>query len=378
MKIAIYAICKDELKNISDWLKNTADADEVVIVDTGSMDATPQVIEQEAGSNVAYYEALFDPFSFSAARNFALNKVSDDIDYAVYLDLDERLSDGWYNKLKAVINKNKDEFGKMPSMIMFEMIFSRDESGAPKHVYEQSRCHTPTDYHWKYSCHEVLVEKPESNPENLMHIITNEVQVEHFKDEEKPRDYLHLLAYDAQHIRDQRSMYYYARELYYNGNYRDAIEVSLQTLNIDGWQAQKAMVYALIASCYDELDEPNMALPNLYQAMLNNPNHPDHWFDLALHYYSNEQWYMCIGYLQRAIALANSSAEYVIKDVTKSGWQAHDMLGYAYFQIGDQPRYVNHCVIAYQLNPQNERLLTNFKDIQERYPMEVNNGKNKS
>ena len=39
-KIAVYAICKNEIHNVDEWMKNVQEADYICVLDTGSTDGT--------------------------------------------------------------------------------------------------------------------------------------------------------------------------------------------------------------------------------------------------------------------------------------------------------------------------------------------------
>ena len=42
MKIVVYAICKNEAQFVSRWIKSMSEADQIVVLDTGSTDDTVQ------------------------------------------------------------------------------------------------------------------------------------------------------------------------------------------------------------------------------------------------------------------------------------------------------------------------------------------------
>ena len=97
MKLGIYAICKNEIDHIEKWLECVKEADEVVIVDTGSTDGTWEIIQK---SGVKCEQKIFEPFRFDVARNYALSLVSEDCDICIPLDPDMSISKGYCNKLK--------------------------------------------------------------------------------------------------------------------------------------------------------------------------------------------------------------------------------------------------------------------------------------
>ena len=91
-KIAIYTIMKNEAANVADWIETTADADDVVVLDTGSKDGTPDLLDR---GSVEVHRAWYDPFRFDDARNAALALVAPSIDLCLRLDADERLPPDW-------------------------------------------------------------------------------------------------------------------------------------------------------------------------------------------------------------------------------------------------------------------------------------------
>ena len=83
-RISACVIVKNEAANIAGWLDNVkAFASELIIVDTGSTDATLDILQE---NNVRYYKYEWQD-DFAAARNFALSKATGD--WIVFTDADE-------------------------------------------------------------------------------------------------------------------------------------------------------------------------------------------------------------------------------------------------------------------------------------------------
>ena len=86
--ISLSMIVKNEEKYLRECLESVKDlVSEIVIVDTGSTDATLSIAE-EYGAKIFDFDWVDD---FSAARNFALSKTTGD--WVLYLDADERLDE---------------------------------------------------------------------------------------------------------------------------------------------------------------------------------------------------------------------------------------------------------------------------------------------
>ena len=84
LKISACVITKNEEKNIGRWLDCMRQlADEMIVVDTGSTDATVE-LAQAAGAKVCHFSWCDD---FAAAKNFALEQANGD--WILFLDADE-------------------------------------------------------------------------------------------------------------------------------------------------------------------------------------------------------------------------------------------------------------------------------------------------
>ncbi len=92
MKIAVYGICLNEERFVDRFMDSIADADLVVIADTGSTDGT---IEAFARRGVTVHSIAIEPWRFDVARNAALALVPEDVDVCISLDLDEVMMPRW-------------------------------------------------------------------------------------------------------------------------------------------------------------------------------------------------------------------------------------------------------------------------------------------
>ena len=86
LKIVVYAICKDEAQFVDRWMDSMSEADQVVVLDTGSTDGTAEKLRAR-GAAVTVETVV--PWRFDAARNRSLDLVPEDADVCVCTDLDE-------------------------------------------------------------------------------------------------------------------------------------------------------------------------------------------------------------------------------------------------------------------------------------------------
>ena len=105
-------IVKNESSCIEKCLESVKDADEIVIVDTGSIDNTIELCKKYTDKVYSGEEYLWrDDFAFS--RNQSLEKCTGDWIYII--DADEHLGPGEIQKIKEVIENAGDKKGFMVS-----------------------------------------------------------------------------------------------------------------------------------------------------------------------------------------------------------------------------------------------------------------------
>lgn len=153
MTISVCMIVKNEEKNLAACLDClTGIADEIVIVDTGSTDATKEIAAK-------YTDKLYDFVwvdDFSAARNFAFSKAG--MDYIYSADADERLDEE--NRAKFLQLKQ----ALLPEIEIVQMyycnqleqntIYSFDKEYRPK-LYKRVR-----QFVWQERIHEAVALEP--------------------------------------------------------------------------------------------------------------------------------------------------------------------------------------------------------------------------
>lgn len=122
-------IVKNEEKNLDKCLSSVKDCvDEIIIVDTGSTDNTPEVAKKYK-SDFYEYEWKND---FSSARNFGLEKATKDL--ILYLDADEILTDESVKIINSLKNRsnqkafyctiiNENHYTNRPSVMSYPRIF---------------------------------------------------------------------------------------------------------------------------------------------------------------------------------------------------------------------------------------------------------------
>ena len=108
-KISLCLIARDEEHLLPGALESVYGVvDEIIVVDTGSQDATRQIAE-DAGALVVDH---FWQDDFSAARNDAVSHCTGD--WVLVLDADERLAPGAVSAIREGVDKDSFDCGLLP------------------------------------------------------------------------------------------------------------------------------------------------------------------------------------------------------------------------------------------------------------------------
>ena len=178
-KIAVYAICKNESKFVDRWYESVKEADEIVVVDTGSTDDTVQKLKEK---NVKVYEKKVEPFRFDVARNISLDLVSKDVDICVSMDLDEVIEKDWTKTLNELWC---DDLNRLRYIYNWHF----DENGNPDVTFYSEKIHSRNGYKWINPVHEIL--KYDGAEKSF---VTDKIVINHHPDSTKSRSsYLPLL-----------------------------------------------------------------------------------------------------------------------------------------------------------------------------------------
>lgn len=155
MKVTLYAIAKNEEKNLERFLKNAKKFDEVVVVDTGSTDNTVQLLK-DAGIAVHEHPQSREEFDFALARNTALSYVT--TDWAFSLDFNEDVDEFISGGLDPI----ESEF-----TVFKHLRFDDNGEDEPTQSFEvHNRFHRTANYKWVNAVHEMPEFVPtEEHPE---------------------------------------------------------------------------------------------------------------------------------------------------------------------------------------------------------------------
>lgn len=246
MKIAVYAICKNELPRIERWLESASEADVVCVLDTGSTDGTYEKLKRYEDGGYACGRKILRvaqddkivPFRFDAARNESLSMVPEDADVCVCLDIDEWIPPGWRAALEAAWVPGCAE-------ARYPFVWAFDAAGNPSGVMYGWKIHRRRGVRWVHACHEVLEYDGDKQTCRVP------IRMEHHPGDKAPRDYLPGLELAVELEPEcARNWYYLGREQYYRARWADA-DASLQRyLEMQsGFAQERSSAMIMLAGC---------------------------------------------------------------------------------------------------------------------------------
>lgn len=276
LRIAIYAIAKNEELTAKRWLSSTIGADGVFVLDTGSHDRTIEIL-QDGGATVS--KKSITPWRFDVARNLALKMVPDDFDICISLDLDEVLCAGWRQAIERFWSSDC-------TLLRYPFIADWDDQKNAKNIIWGHKVHCRHTYHWQYAVHEIL--RPKENT-NRIHkeIFCDQLQIEHHPVKTKSNtDYYEQLKYwSEKEPQELRYQTYLLKNLFDMGLYQQCLQNLNNFFNYPDnlvWASEKAFLYRIKAWCHEYLNHPaDQQIESLLKAVAYAPQEREPWCHLA-------------------------------------------------------------------------------------------------
>jgi tetratricopeptide (TPR) repeat protein len=230
-------------------------------------------------------------------------------------------------------------------------------------VFFPSRAHNRHGYYWKYPCHEYIT--PDIRVPDICGQTTF-VMMTHKPDNAKPRgQYLDLLEMAVKEDPNcHRSCYYYGRELTYKSRWQDAINELERylTLPTATWALERSHTMRMIGASKMRLGLDGIKWFRM--AVAEDPTIRDNWFDLAVMTYKTSRWTECYGAAKTALTITENTAQHTGSTETW-GYLAYDYVAIAAHNLGLKNEAIKYGEIALQMQPDDQRLITNLKYYKE-------------
>ncbi|WP_132250435.1 tetratricopeptide repeat-containing glycosyltransferase [Natranaerovirga pectinivora] len=353
-KVCVYAICKNEVQFVDQWVDSMNEADLIIVTDTGSDDGTVEKLRERG---VIVHVNLVTPWRFDTARNISLEHVPNDIDICVCTDLDEVFEKGWRNCLEEAWTPDTKTANYLYN-------WSFKEDGTPDVQFNYFKAHSRHDYKWQHPIHECL-KYVGASPEKKV-FVTGMV-LNHYPDTTKSRStYLPLLEMAVKESpEDDRMTYYLGREYMYHDMWEKCIETLKGYLDLKSsvWKEERCASMRWIAKSYFELKNPTQAYCWYYRAIAEYPFMREPYIECAKMAYLIENWEMVFYMTKEALKIKEKSSTYINMGYC---WDdtPYDLAALSCYYLGLHEESLIHAKTALSLNPNDKRLMNNIQLIE--------------
>jgi len=265
--LSVVMIVKNEEEMLGRCLESVKDADEIVIVDTGSEDKTKEVALKYTDK---FYENEYVwNDNFGEARNFAKNKATGD--WILSIDADEQLEEGGIAKIKETIEE---------AVALGRRSIDVNLNCATNSLFYPRIFKNDPDIFWKGAIHECinLSEKTKSDIK-----ITYSYSPAHKNDPDRS---LRILEKEvSENPKAIREVFYLGREYTYKKEWEKAIFWLRVYIERATWLPEKADAYYILAKSLWQLQRGDEAREACAKAILINSN-----FKAAIVLMSDMHW----------------------------------------------------------------------------------------
>lgn len=249
MRISCVFVVKNEQDVIVAALESVKDADEIIVIDTGSTDLTKEIAAR-------YTDKIFDfPWidDFAAARNEAIKHATGDWIYSI--DADQQL----LSPMEALREEARLADQEGHKVLLVKTLAGPDRK--QQHWREVFFKRDPEVF-WKGAVHEALTVRG-----------TKKSTIERFRGSSpsKAADPERNLRILEKLPKDQRTLFYLGRENYERKRYGVAIKWLTNYIQKPSWNAERAEAYLTLARCYWFTNQGSKARDACLEAVRLNP-----------------------------------------------------------------------------------------------------------
>lgn len=345
--LSLCMIVKNEEENLARCLESVSGLfDEIVVVDTGSKDNTVAVADA-FGARVAHFEWRDD---FAAARNFSFSLASKS--HIMWLDADDVLSDAARDGLIAL----KRTLPSDTDIVMLPYNTAFDDAGRPVFTYMRERIvRADAGFLWHGAVHEAIEVRGK--------VIYADFAIEHRK--------THITApgrnlgiYRKMLERGEslsaRDKLYYARELYYTGDYRESKRQLRRLIaSGDGWIENRIEAYRILSYILRAENHPEKALRTLLLCIAEGRIKAELCCEIAALFMEKNDLHSAIFWYNSALGAKSSIYDGAFVNPDCSGYIPYMQLCVCYDRLGDRKAAKRCNDMAGKLKPESKAYLAN-------------------
>jgi glycosyltransferase involved in cell wall biosynthesis len=282
MTVSVAMIVRNEERTLGRCLESLYGyVDEIVVVDTGSDDATKEIAARytEKIHEIAWCD------DFATARQFAFDQATGD--WVMWVDADDVVVHA--DRIRPLVEHVPAAIGGF----YWRYVIDWDAMGSPRCVYWRERCvRNDNSFRWAGRVHEVLTSSAAHTLVQSADVVVEHHPVAGATPEKQGRNLRILEAEYAESggFPEPRLLFYLGREYADAGNYPRAIEVLEHYLRLAIWDDERYLAQIRVADLQRGQGNYAHALDADLRALKICPRWPDAYFGLAETYYFLEDW----------------------------------------------------------------------------------------
>lgn len=250
--VGVAIIAKNEEAMLGKCLESVKGLDQIVVVDTGSIDKTVEVAKK-------YTDEVYTDFtwcdSFAKARNHVLSKMK--TDYVLSIDADEFL-----HSVPAV--REAVELAALRGSYAVNVKMIADDTG--QFFYFPRLFRRDPKVWWEGDIHNHISVGGEDMG---IVAITHGYSPAHLLDKDRA---LRILTRVVNETGNAREMFYLGREHWYRHEFEKCVKILGQYVQKSKFLSEKADAFLIMARCYWAMSMPNDARDACVQAIIINAN----------------------------------------------------------------------------------------------------------
>ncbi|GMK44117.1 beta 1,4 glucosyltransferase [Paenibacillus glycanilyticus] len=324
----VLARCLDSVKGI---------ADEIIVVDTGSLDRTKEIASD-------YTPKIYD-FEwidhFAAARNFAFGKAT--CEYILWLDADDIFKEEDQVKLLELKSSLSTE---VDTVSMFYNL-TQDETGQVINRLRRNRLvKRSRNFRWIGAVHEYLEVYGVASASD---IAVTHASTRH-DSERNLRIYEQRLAKGEE--LSPRDLYYYANELKdHSLNERAVHFYGLFLQSNKGWVEDNIAACGKLADCYEALGNQELALESALRSFSYGSPKADNCCRIGYYHLQKGSYETAAFWYESALRAPRQDEAWSMQNTSCSTWLPHLQLCVCYDKLGEWLKAYEHNEIARAYRP---------------------------
>ncbi len=347
-QVSLCMIVKDEAENLARCLKSVDGlADEIVIVDTGSTDAT-RALAEGFGARVFSFAWADD---FSSARNHSLEQASGE--WILVMDADEELAPGSAAVLKPFLQR-RDLEGLFITMLNFQ----GERPGEDLETYLYLKLfRNRACYRYTRPLHEQLLGVP---ADLKGFAAVPEARCLHYgylsaQESGKDKSSRNFKIIRAEIARNPDAFNYLslAQEYFRAGRLEEAAGAALESRRLlDKKAYYGAKLYKLLGTAYCRLERHREAIEVCREGVSFYPDYPDIVYLLGAACLGLELYAQAVGHFRQCLAMGSLASPLLMRDQAYTGYRAYLALARAYTGLGKAEDALECYGRALALNPE--------------------------